>query len=76
METSYRKENAVEEKKVMFTVKMLAAYMKETIESLAEHAGINPPHLRNVTLGRARITGDDILKLAIYTKIPIDQIEH
>jgi hypothetical protein len=74
--TETKERRTLVEEKVMFTVKMLAAYMNESIESLAEHAEINPAHLRNVTLGRAKITGDDILKLSMYTKIPIDQIAH
>lgn len=64
------------EEKIIWTVRMLAAYMDLSIEGLADKAEINPAHLRNVTLGRAKITGDDIVKLSMVTGIPIDKIEH
>lgn len=60
---------------VKFTVKMLAAYMRMSIEKLAESAGINTDHLLNVSAGRVKMTADDIVKLSDYTKIPAKNIE-
>lgn len=60
---------------VKFTVKMLAAYMRMSIERLAENAGINTDHLLNVSAGRVKMTADDIVKLSEFTKIPAKNIE-
>lgn len=60
---------------VKFTVRMLAAHMKESIEDLAEHSGINVNHLVNVSAGRTKMTGDDVIKLSAYTGIPATSIE-
>lgn len=60
---------------VKFTVKMLAAYMRMSIERLAENAGISTDHLLNVSAGRVKMTADDIVKLSEFTKIPAKNIE-
>ena len=60
---------------VKFTVKMLAAYMRMSIEKLAEQAGISADHLLNVSSGRVKMTGDDVVKLSEFTKIPAKNIE-
>lgn len=60
---------------VKFTVKMLAAYMHMSIERLAKQAGINADHLLNVSAGRVKMTGDDVVKLSEFTKIPAKNIE-
>lgn len=60
---------------VKFNIRMLAAYMKMSIEDLAEKAGINIMHLKNVSAGRAKMTADDIVKLAAFTGIPAKNIE-
>ena len=60
---------------VKFTVKMLAAYMRMSIGKLAESAGIEPEHLLNVSCGRVKMTGDDLVKLSNYTGIPAKNIE-
>ena len=48
---------------------MLAAYMKESIEDMAEHAGLDGAHLKSVSSGRATMTAEDLQKLARYTGI-------
>lgn len=60
---------------VKFTVKMLAAYMRMSIEKLAEGAGISKDHLLNVSAGRVKMTADDLVKLSDFTKIPTKNIE-
>lgn len=60
---------------IKFTVKMLAAYMRTSIEKLAEAAGIEAEHLSNVSCGRAKMTADDIVKLSAHTGIPPANIE-
>ncbi len=60
---------------VKFTVKMLAAYMRMSIEKLAENAGINADHLLNVSAGRVKMTADDLVKLSAFTNIPTKNIE-
>ena len=60
---------------VKFTVRMLAAHMRMNIEELAELAGISPSHLKSVSSGRAKMTGDDIVKLSKATGIPCENIE-
>ena len=68
-----RKGGAMEE--VKFTVKMLAAYMRMSIERLAEQSGISADHLLNVSSGRVKMTGEDVVKLSEFTKIPAKNIE-
>lgn len=59
---------------IKFNIRMLAAYMKMSTEKLAEKAGISPDHLKNVSAGRAKMTGDDLVKLSEFTKIPVKNI--
>lgn len=61
---------------VMFSVRMLAAYMRMSIEELARQCEINPDHLKQVSSGRLRMTADDIVKLSKTTGIPAERIEH
>lgn len=61
---------------VMFTVRMLAAYMRMSIEKLAEHCGIDSYHLAQVSCGRVKMSADDIVKLSKHTGIPAERIEH
>lgn len=60
---------------VKFNIRMLAAYMKMSIEELAEKAEINIPHLKNVSAGRVKMTAEDIVKLSAFTGIPAKNIE-
>ena len=61
---------------IRFSVRMLAALMKTSIEGLAEKADISASHLKSVSSGRATMTADDIVKLSHTTGIPADRIEH
>lgn len=58
-----------------FNIRMLAAYMKVSIEKLAEMANISQQHLKNVSAGRTKMTADDIIKLSAATGIPAKNIE-
>lgn len=61
---------------IKFSVRMLAAYMKTSIEGLAERAEIEVSHLKSVSSGRVKMTADDIVKLSKVTGIPAENIEH
>lgn len=61
---------------VMFSVRMLAAYMRVSIEELAKQCGISPDHLKQVSSGRLKMSADDIVKLSKTTGIPAERIEH
>jgi len=61
---------------IKFNIRMLAAYMKMSIEKLADEAGISVSHLKNVSAGRVEMTADDIVRLSEYTGIPAKNIEH
>lgn len=60
---------------IKFNVKMLGAYMDMSIEKLAELAGIKPQHLQDISAGRVKMTGEDIVKLSQITGIPAEKIE-
>lgn len=59
---------------VMFTVRMLAAMMKISIEDLAIKCEIEPGHLKSVSSGRATMTAYDMRQLSKVTGIPADRI--
>ena len=61
---------------IKFAVKMLAAYMKETIAELAEHAGIDPNHLQQVSAGRLKMSAYDLVQLSDYTGIDVHNIDY
>lgn len=61
---------------IKFSVRMLAAHMKTSIDGLAEKAGISASHLRSVSCGRTKMSADDIVKLSNATGIPAQNIEH
>lgn len=61
---------------VKFTVRMLGAYMKESIADLAKNSGIDPNHLLQVSCGRVKMTADDMLKLSKYTGIDVHKIQN
>lgn len=52
------------------SIKAIAANMGVTIGELADNAGIDPNHLYEVSAGRAKMTADDILKLANISGLP------
>ena len=60
---------------VKFNVRMLAAYKEMSITKLAKCAGINAEHLANVSIGRTKMTADDIVKLSEFTGIPPRNIQ-
>ena len=60
---------------IKFTVRMMAAYMRMSIEQMAKEAGIEENHLLNVSAGRTKMTGDDVVKLSKFTGIPVQNIE-
>lgn len=63
------------EKSVKLSVRALAANMKVSVEKLAEIAEIDPVHLRNVSLGRARMTATELVRLSLATNISPFNIE-
>lgn len=54
---------------VKLNVLALAALKKESIKELAERSDIDYSHLRLVSCGSAKMTADDLLKLAKATGI-------
>ena len=52
-----------------WSVGAIARDMNISVEELANRAGIKPTHLRSVSLNRATITGDDLIKIALLTGI-------
>ncbi len=62
-------------KKLIFSVKMLAAYMKVSVPDLAKNAGIDVYHLQQVSYGRVKLSTDDLVKLHNYTGIDVNNIE-
>ena len=54
---------------IKLNVRALAAMQRISIEALAEKAGINPMHLKSVSAGRAKMTAEDLIKLAEATGI-------
>ncbi len=56
------------------SVKAIAANMSMTIGELADNAGIDQNHLYEVSAGRAKMTADDILKLAKISGLPPQNI--
>ena len=57
------------------TIKDIAEKMHMTVEQLAEKAGIDPGHLKRVSEGRAKMTAEDLLKLAYRYEISVYDIE-
>ncbi len=64
-----------EEKKIRYTVKMLAAYMNQSVAELARNAGIDVYHLQQVASGRLKLNADDLVKLRDYTGIDVSDIQ-
>lgn len=60
---------------VKFSVKMLASYMNMSVEKLAIESGIDPYHLQQVSCGRVRMTGKDLVRLSEFTGISANKIE-
>lgn len=60
---------------LQFSVRALAALMDMSIVELAEKCGINPHHLKQVSAGNVTMTGEDLKRLANFTKVPADNIK-
>lgn len=60
---------------IKWNVRALAANRKQSIEALADDAGIDPAHLRNVSTGRAVMYARELLALSVLTGVPPFNIE-
>ncbi len=60
---------------ITLNIRALAAMKKLSIEKLAELADIDPKHLVNVSVGRAKMTGRDLVNLAKATGVNPFNIE-
>ena len=49
--------------------------MQMSIEQLAKETDISVNHLQNISAGRAKVTGDDLVKLSAFTGIPVKNIQ-
>lgn len=56
-------------------IRALAAVMNMSIEQMAKECGISDAHLKSVSSGRAKMTADDLIKLAKFTKVDPFMIE-
>lgn len=63
------------DKSIKLNVKAIAGYMRQTVPELATSAGIDVYHLQAVSADRAKLTGEDLIKLAEYTGISPFNIE-
>lgn len=54
---------------IKLNVRALAAMMNMSIEQMAKECGISDSHLKSVSSGRARMTAEELLKLAEFTKV-------
>ena len=59
----------MEEVTIKLSIKALAANENLSVEALAEKCGLDPAHLRNVSLGRAVMTARELLGLAEGTGV-------
>lgn len=60
---------------VTLNIRALAAMKKISIEKLAELSDIDPTHLVNVSAGRVKMTGRDLINLAKATGVNPFNIE-
>lgn len=60
---------------IIFSVKALAALKNMSIEQLAKECGISVNHLKAVQVGRATMTGKDLIKLSQFTGVPVENIK-
>lgn len=54
----------MEENNIKLSIRALAANENLSVEALAEKCGLDPVHLRNVSLGRAAMTAKELMTLA------------
>lgn len=63
------------EVRFVMNIKALASMMNTTIDGLAEIAGLNGQHLRDVSAGRVTMTARDLINLHKATNVPCEQIQ-
>lgn len=59
----------MEETTIKLSIRALAANENLSVEALAEKCGLDPAHLRNVSLGRAVMTAKELIGLAEGTGV-------
>lgn len=59
----------MEETNIKLSIRALAANENLSVEALAEKCGLDPAHLRNVTLGRATMTAKELIGLSEGTGV-------
>lgn len=60
---------------IKWTIKAICGQFDLSIEALANKAGINYNHLKMVSGGYVKMTGEDLVKLHNVTGIPMENIE-
>ncbi len=60
---------------IKWTIKAICGQLNLSIEALANKAGINYNHLKMVSSGYVKMTGEDLVKLHNATGIPMENIE-
>lgn len=60
---------------IKLTIKAICGQLNVSIEALANKADINYNHLKMVSGGYVKMTGEDLVKLHNATGIPMENIE-
>ena len=60
---------------IKWSIRALAANRKQSVEALANEAGIEPTHLRSVSSGRANMSAKELIALAKLTGVHPFNIE-
>lgn len=60
---------------IKLNVKTLARYKDMSISELAEKCEISQEHLKWVSLGKVKMTAEDLQKLSAFTEIPMENIK-
>lgn len=60
---------------IKLNVKTLARYMDMSIQDMAKECEISPEHLKWVSLGKVKMTAEDMQKLSAFTEIPMENIK-
>ena len=64
-----------EQEKMKWSVRVIAAVRKTSIEQLAEDAGIDASHLKQVSAGNIRMLADDLYKLCKLTGLKMEEVQ-
>ena len=64
----------MEENSIKLSVKALAANENLSVEKLAEKCGLDPVHLRNVSLGRATMYAKELIGLSNGCNVSVHSI--